>query len=66
MGQVEQIESQIAELPAPDLRAFRAWFSEFDAGQWDSQMESDLLGGKLDGLAAEALAQFDSGQCKRL
>lgn len=66
MGQVEQIELQIAALPAPDLRAFRAWFAKFDAEHWDCQMEADMLGGKLDGLAVEALAQFDSGQCKRL
>lgn len=66
MGQIEQIESQIAALPAPELRAFRAWFSKFDAEHWDCQMETDMLDGKLDGLAAEALAQFDSGQCKRL
>jgi|GEM_PF-402881 len=66
MGQVEQIESQIAALPAPDLRTFRAWFSEFDAGQWDCQLKSDIADGRLEDLAAEALAQFGKGQCKRL
>ena len=66
MGQIEQIESQIASLAAPDLQAFRSWFAEFDAGKWDCQIESDISNGKLDGLAEEALAQLSNGQCKRL
>lgn len=66
MGQVEQIESQVAALPATDLQAFRAWFSDFDADQWDCQLESDIADGKLDNLATEALSHFGSGQCKRL
>ena len=66
MGQIEQIESQIASLSAPELQAFRAWFAEFDDGKWDGQIESDISDGKLDGLADEALAQFSNGQYKRL
>jgi hypothetical protein len=41
-----------------DLAKFRAWFLEFDARVWDAQIESDLKAGKLQGLIAEALAEY--------
>lgn len=66
MGYVEKIESQVAALPEADLREFRTWFAEFDAAQWDTQFAADAISGKLEGLADEALRQFDNGQCKRL
>lgn len=66
MGQVEQIESQVASLAPPELEIFRAWFAEFDAAQWDSQVEKDIAGGTLDDLAKEALSRFQSGNCRKL
>lgn len=66
MGQVEQIESQVAALTPPELQAFRAWFAEFDAAQWDSQLEEGIAAGKLDDFANEALAQYKSGHFRKL
>lgn len=55
------IERAVQQLPAEQLAAFRNWFSSFDEVAWDAQVERDAAGGKLDALAAEALADFRSG-----
>jgi hypothetical protein len=66
MPSLQRLESQIAALPEPELRQFRSWFDEFDAQRWDSTLAADISNGKLDSLAAEALAQYGAGQCKSL
>jgi hypothetical protein len=66
MPSLQRIESQVAALPEPDLREFRAWFAEFDAQRWDGAIATDISNGKLDNLAAEALAHYNAGQCKPL
>ncbi|MBC7963411.1 MAG: hypothetical protein H7Y05_10755 [Steroidobacteraceae bacterium] len=66
MPSLQRIESQIAALPEPELRLFRSWFDEFDAHRWDHTLAADINNGKLDSLAAEALAQYGAGQCKPL
>jgi hypothetical protein len=63
---VEKLENEIASLSDHDLRAFRAWFQEFDAARWDKQFASDAQAGKLDGLAAEALEHYKSGRCRQI
>jgi len=66
MPSLQHIESQIAELPEPELRKFRSWFDEFDAQRWDSSLAADINNGKLDSLAAEALSQYAAGKCRPL
>ena len=66
MPSLQRIESQVAALPEPDLRQFRSWFDEFDAQRWDQALVSDINSGKLDSLAAEALAHYGAGKCKPL
>ena len=66
MPSLQRIESQIASLPEPELRQFRSWFDEFDAQRWDHSLAADIGSGKLDSLAAEALAHYGTGQCKPL
>ncbi|GAC1447923.1 MAG: hypothetical protein PVSMB11_09350 [Desulfuromonadaceae bacterium] len=66
MPSLQRIESQIAELPDPELRKFRSWFDEFDAQRWETSLAGDINNGKLDSLAAEALSQYASGKCKPL
>jgi hypothetical protein len=65
MGNVKSIEQAIEALPASELAEFRRWFAEFDAAAWDRQLEEDAATGKLDHLAAEALADFQSGSSRR-
>ena len=51
MTKVESIERQVRDLSARDLANFREWFAEFDAAEWDRQLEEDVASGKLDRLA---------------
>ena len=66
MSDIEQVERQIEKLSAVELAKFRAWFLEFDARVWDAQIESDLKAGKLQGLIAEALAEYKAGRVREL
>ncbi len=64
MSKVESLEDEVARLTPQELAAFREWFAKYDADAWDRQIESDVRAGKLDRLAAEALAAHDRGQTK--
>ena len=66
MSELEQLEQQVLKLPPQDLAQFRAWFLEFDAREWDQQIEADLKAGKLDKLIAEARAEFKAGKAREL
>ncbi|OFV91251.1 MAG: hypothetical protein A3J75_05550 [Acidobacteria bacterium RBG_16_68_9] len=66
MSDIEQIEKRIESLSAPDFAKFRAWFLEFEARVWDQQIEADVTAGKLDGLIAEALADYRAGKAREL
>lgn len=62
MSRVEKIESQISELSAAELAAFRDWFAEFDANAWDRQFEADVKAGELDSLAEKVLNDHAAGR----
>lgn len=66
MGNVRSIEKAIEALPPAELAEFRRWFAEFDAAAWDQQIEQDAGSGKLDQLASEALADFQTGRAREL
>lgn len=66
MNSVKSIEQAVQALPADQLAEFRRWFAEFDSHTWDRQLEQDAALGKLDALAAEALADFKSGSPRAL
>jgi hypothetical protein len=66
MSTVQEIENAVRQLTAEDLAAFRSWFAEFDAGEWDLQLEEDVTAGKLDKLAEEALQDLREGRCTEL
>lgn len=63
---IETIEMAVQNLPPAGLAEFRRWFAEFDSSNWDTQIESDATSGKLDALAAEALAEYRSGTAREL
>ena len=65
MPSLQKIESEVAALPEQELRQFRSWFDEFDAQNWDRTLKTDISNGKLDSLAAEALAHYGGGQSKK-
>jgi hypothetical protein len=66
MGKVQQIEDQVSKLSPPELARFRAWYSKFDADEWDRQIEQDIGAGRLDTLAEDALRAHDSGATRDL
>ena len=66
MGNVKSIEKAVESLPPAELAEFRRWFAEFDAAAWDKQIEKDASCGKLDAMAAEALADYQSGSAREL
>ena len=53
-------------MSADELAAFRAWFEQFDADQWDRQFEADASSGKLDALADRALRSLENGEATPL
>jgi len=63
---VEEIENLIIQLPQKQLRKFRAWYEKLDSDMWDEQIEKDAVSGKLDGLAAAAIADHKAGRSKKL
>ena len=66
VGNVKLIETAVESLPPSELAEFRQWFAEFDADAWDQQIEQDAAAGKLDPLAAEALADHRAGAVRDL
>jgi hypothetical protein len=66
MGNVKSIEQSVESLPPVELAEFRRWFAEFDGNAWDRQIEQDAVSGKLDQLAAEALADYSAGSARQL
>jgi hypothetical protein len=63
---VQSLEQAVATLSPADLAEFRRWFAEFDAAAWDAQIEADAAAGKLDAMAAQALAEYQAGKARQL
>jgi hypothetical protein len=66
MSSVETLEKAVESLPREELAEFRRWFTEFDAAAWDAQIETDATAGRLDALAAEALAEYKEGKAREI
>lgn len=66
MTTVEALEQAVQNLAPKDLARFREWFVRFDADAWDARIDSDAESGRLDALAAEAFAEYQSGQVREL
>jgi hypothetical protein len=62
MTKIEQLEKEVQSLTPDELASFRNWFAEYDWLVWDRQLEADVAAGKLDKLAAEALAEHARGE----
>ena len=64
MSGSKEIEAAVAQLSAEELAAFRVWFMEFDAAEWDTMFEQDASAGRLDALANEALDDLRQGRTR--
>ena len=66
MTSIKYIEEKVKQLSPTERQEFREWFLEWDADDWDYQIEQDAQAGKLDTFAAEALAEYKSGKAKEI
>ena len=66
MTKLEQIEQAIAALNPGEISKLAAWFDEFQESLWDQQIAEDADAGRLDDLAANALAAHKAGRTKPL
>ena len=66
MTRLDGIERAIAQASEEDLAKLRAWFEEFDARVFDEKIERDAKAGKLDKLAADAIADYKAGRTSDL
>ena len=63
---VQTLENAVRRLAPKELESFREWFSAFDAKAWDRQIEADVKSGRLDDVAARALADHRHGKSRDL
>jgi hypothetical protein len=63
---VEAIESAILKLSPQELGKLADWVLDLDEQNWDKQIERDVMAGKLDFLAKEALEELESGESQML
>jgi hypothetical protein len=63
MSNIDDLEAAVRGLSPEDRAAFRAWYAEFDAAEWDKQLEADAAAGRLDWLVAEARDDRKQGRC---
>jgi hypothetical protein len=66
MNNVEQIETAILALPPEEFRRLTSWMSELDQQRWDEQLERHVAAGRLEDLAAEAAADYQSGRTREI
>ena len=64
MSKVESLEHEVEKLTPEELKVFREWFAAYDADAWVREMERDVAAGRLDRLAAEALAEHERNETK--
>ncbi len=63
---VEKLENEVQQLSPDELAAFRDWFRRYDSDEWDKEIERDVLAGKLDKLAEEAIAAHKAGKTREI
>ena len=63
---LQELETAVAGLLSSDLAAFKLWFEEYLADEWDRRIEADIRAGRLDEAGRKADADFDAGRCTPL
>jgi hypothetical protein len=63
---LEQIEAAILKLSPGEFEQLLEWFFDLDYQRWDEQLEKDVADGKLEELAQEAIADFETGQYRTI
>lgn len=63
---VEELEIAIRKLSIEEFSQLANWLDEYRADQWDRQIETDILAGRLDSAAKRADEDFEAGRCTSL
>lgn len=66
MARIEELTNEIQQLSREELAAFRDWFRKYDSDEWDKEIEQDVLSGRLDKQAKEAISEHRAGRTKEL
>ncbi len=66
MTKLEEIEAAVEKLSPEELKLLRAWLDELEERLFDEKIERDAKAGKLDKLAAKAIAEDDAGTASEL
>jgi hypothetical protein len=66
MARVEELTNEVQRLNRDELAEFRDWFRKYDSDEWDREIEADVLAGRLDKLADEAIAEHKAGRTKEI
>ena len=66
MSKLEAVQQTILELSPLEKKQLEVWFDEQLQLLWDEQFEQDVQAGRLDVLAAKAIADFETGNFREL
>jgi hypothetical protein len=66
MSSLDRIETAILSLLVNEFERLRLCFFDLDYERWDEQLEQDIADGRLEALAQEAIAEFQSGHCREI
>lgn len=66
MATLQDIETLIETLDRKDREALRQWMDEYEADEWDRQIERDFLAGKMDAAIDRALKEHREGRSRPL
>jgi hypothetical protein len=63
---ITELEKAITQLSPEDFSQLLDWLEEFEADQWDKQIERDAASGKLDKLVEQAMKDYEAGKAREL
>lgn len=66
MSKVDELKSEITELPKDEFAELVRWLSEKDWERWDEEIEADSKAGRLDFLEREAFDEKNKNALKEL
>jgi KaiC/GvpD/RAD55 family RecA-like ATPase len=66
MARVEELANEVQRLNRDELAVFRDWFRKYDSDEWDKEIEEDVLAGRLDKFADEAISEHKAGKTREI
>ena len=66
MDTIADIQRSIEQLAPDDVARLREWLEELDGRLFDQKLERDAKVGKLDKMAAKAVADHEAGRTRKL